>query len=78
MGDGQLVDRFIGAHDETHIQLLAIGALGFGLAACGGSNAVNTNPVSGSGGTNTTQYQQIELLSRPAVKSCSKSSTITK
>jgi hypothetical protein len=50
------------------IQLLAIGALGFGLAACGGSTAVPSHPGTGSGGTNTTQYQQIELLSRPAVK----------
>jgi Domain of unknown function (DUF4331) len=50
------------------IHILAIGALGFGLAACGGSTAVNSNPVTGSGGVNTTQYQQIELLARPAVK----------
>jgi hypothetical protein len=46
------------------IQLMAIGALGFGLAACGGgSTPVNNTPVVG-----TTQYKQIELLSRPAVK----------
>jgi Domain of unknown function (DUF4331) len=49
------------------IHLLAVGVLGFGLAACGGSNAVNTTPVTGSGG-GATQYQQIELLARPAVK----------
>jgi hypothetical protein len=48
------------------IHLLAIGALGFGLAACGGGNSVNTVPV--TNGTNTIQYKQIELLSRPAVK----------
>ena len=48
------------------IQLLAIGALGFGLAACGGNNAVSTVPVPSAGGV--TQYKQIELLSRPAVK----------
>jgi hypothetical protein len=49
------------------INLLAIGALGFGLAACGGgSGAVNTTPVQGS--PLGQQYTQIELLSRPAVK----------
>ena len=51
------------------IQLMAIGALGFGLAACGGGNGVNTTPIAGTGtSTSTTQYKQIELLSRPAVK----------
>jgi hypothetical protein len=49
------------------IRILAIGALGFGLAACGGASAVNTTPVQNVG-TNGTQYKQIELLSRPAVK----------
>jgi hypothetical protein len=47
-------------------QLLAISALGFGLAACGGANSVNTTPVQGS--PLGAQYVQIELLSRPAVK----------
>jgi len=55
------------------LHVLAIGALGFGLAACGGSGSSGqTLPGSGSGGSatgaNTTQYKQIELLSRPAVK----------
>jgi hypothetical protein len=48
---------------KFHLHILAIGALGFGLAACGGGNV--TTPISR---TNTTQYTQIELLSRPAVK----------
>jgi hypothetical protein len=44
--------------------LLAVGALGLALAGCGGNNAVNTVPLAPQPGT----YQQIELLSRPAVK----------
>jgi hypothetical protein len=49
------------------LKLLAIGALGLGLAACsGGGNAIKTTPI--TGGTNGQQYVQIELLSRPAVK----------
>ena len=64
LGDGQLVDRSIGAHDEIRIHLLALGALGFGLAACGGGNSINTTPSAPAGQT----YTQIELLSRPAVK----------
>jgi hypothetical protein len=47
------------------LAILALGALGFGLAACGGGSSVNTVPVTQ---TNTTKYTQIELLSRPAVK----------
>lgn len=47
------------------LSVLALGALGFGLAACGGSG-VNTTPVPGS--PLGTKYVQIELLSRPAVK----------
>jgi hypothetical protein len=47
------------------LHLLAIGALGFGLAACGGNN-VNSVPVPGSPAG--PKYVQIELLSRPAVK----------
>ena len=44
-------------------QLAALGALGFGLAACGGgSGAVNTTPIGPA------KYVQIELLARPAVK----------
>jgi hypothetical protein len=46
------------------LSVLAIGALGCGLAACGGST-VNTTPVASSPAT---KYVQIELLSRPAVK----------
>ena len=46
------------------IYVLAIGALGFGLAACGGGNSVNTVPVPPAPG----KYIQIEQLSRPAVK----------
>jgi hypothetical protein len=46
------------------IHVLAVGALGFGLAACGGGNSVNTVPVPPVPG----KYIQIELLSRPAVK----------
>jgi len=49
---------------KYHLHIFAVGALGFGLAACGGG-AVNTTPVSHA---STTQYTQIELLSRPAVK----------
>jgi hypothetical protein len=48
---------------KKYIAILATGALGFGLAACGGGSSVNTVPV-----THVVQYQQIELLSRPAVK----------
>ena len=45
------------------LHLLAVGALGFGLAACGGgSNSVHTTPVAPQ------TFTQIELLSRPAVK----------
>lgn len=46
----------------------ALGALGLslGLAACGGGSSLNTTPVTHTGGA--TQYKQIELLSRPAVK----------
>jgi Domain of unknown function (DUF4331) len=47
-------------------QVLAIGALSFGLAACGGGNNVNSVPVPGSPAG--PKYVQIELLSRPAVK----------
>jgi hypothetical protein len=47
------------------LSVLAIGALGCGLAACGGSS-VNTTPVQGS--SLGPKYVQIELLSRPAVK----------
>ena len=47
------------------LSLLSIGALGLGLAACGGSS-VNTTPVQGS--SLGPKYVQIELLSRPAVK----------
>jgi hypothetical protein len=44
------------------IQLAALGALGFGLAACGGgSSSLTTTPLPG-------KYIQIELLARPAVK----------
>jgi hypothetical protein len=46
------------------LALLALGALSFGLAACGGGNSVNTTPVAPAAKT----YTQIELLSRPAVK----------
>jgi hypothetical protein len=46
------------------IHVLAIGALGLGLAACGGGNSVSTVPVAPVAG----KYVQIELLSRPAVK----------
>jgi hypothetical protein len=49
------------------LHVLALSALGFGVAACGGANSVNTIPVSGSS-PGTVQYKQIELLSRPAVK----------
>ncbi len=45
------------------IHVLAIGALGFGLAACGGG-AVQSTPIAPA----VVQYKQIELLSRPAVK----------
>jgi hypothetical protein len=45
------------------IQVLAVAALGLGLAACNGSS-VNTVPVAPAAG----KYVQIELLSRPAVK----------
>jgi hypothetical protein len=48
------------------VYVLAVGALGLGLAACGGGNSVNTTPV--SGGSTAVKYTQIELLSRPAVK----------
>jgi hypothetical protein len=48
------------------LHVLAIGALGFGLAACGGGNSVNSVPVPGSPAG--PKYVQIELLSRPAVK----------
>jgi hypothetical protein len=48
------------------LQVLALSALGFGVAACGGSNGlVNTITANGS---SAVQYKQIELLSRPAVK----------
>lgn len=46
------------------IHLLAIGAFGFGLAACG-NNSVNTTPLAPRA---PATYTQIELLSRPAVK----------
>jgi hypothetical protein len=47
------------------IHLLALGALGFGLAACNsGGGAVNTTPIAPAAKT----FTQIELLSRPAVK----------
>src|ERR1700733_5430337 len=48
------------------LHVLAIGALSFGLAACGGSNSVNSVPVPGSPAG--PKYVQIELLARPAVK----------
>lgn len=48
---------------KFNLHILAIGALGFGLTACGGG-AVATTPIA----VPATQYQQIELLSRPAVK----------
>ena len=48
------------------LHVLAIGALSFGLAACGGANSVNSVPVPGSPAG--PKYVQIELLSRPAVK----------
>jgi hypothetical protein len=48
------------------LHVLAIGALSFGLAACGGGNSVNSVPVPGSPAG--TKYVQIELLARPAVK----------
>ncbi|HEY5341860.1 MAG TPA: DUF4331 family protein [Candidatus Aquilonibacter sp.] len=51
------------------LHVLAIGALGLGLAACGGNSNNPGHIVPGGGsGANTTQYKQIELLSRPAVK----------
>jgi hypothetical protein len=53
------------------LQILAIFALGFGLAACGGSSSQPVSIPTGSGsgsGSNTTTYTQIELLARPAVK----------
>ena len=40
--------------------------VGLGLAGCGGSNSVNTTPATPP--PSGTTYQQIELLSRPAVK----------
>ena len=43
--------------------IIAVGALGLSLAACG-SNNVNTTPVTPA----QTGYTQIEVLSRPAVK----------
>jgi hypothetical protein len=46
------------------LHVLALSALGFGVAACGGNAPVNTVPVN----PQTTSYKQIELLSRPAVK----------
>ena len=46
------------------LQILALSALGFGVAACGGGSSVNTVPVNPP----ATTYKQIELLSRPAVK----------
>ena len=52
------------------IQILAIGALGLGLAACGGNNnngAVST-PATSTPVTLGTKFVQIELLARPAVK----------
>jgi hypothetical protein len=49
---------------KKHIlSVLAAGALGLGLAACGGGSSINTVPVPGP-----QKYTQIELLSRPAVK----------
>jgi hypothetical protein len=45
--------------------VLAIGALGFGLAACGGGSS---SGVPNTGQNGQTAYTQIELLSRPAVK----------
>jgi hypothetical protein len=47
------------------LNVLALGAFGFGLAACNGGNAINTTPVSTPA---PATYKQIELLSRPAVK----------
>ena len=47
------------------LAILALGALGFGLAACGGGSSVNTTPISAGAPTG---YTQIEVLSRPAVK----------
>jgi hypothetical protein len=45
------------------------GVIAFGVAACSGQSIPLPNPPSGGGGgTTTTKYQQIELLSRPAVK----------
>lgn len=51
---------------STITTLAAVTALG--LAACSGNNGVNTTPATAPPSTNTTSYQQIELLSRPAVK----------
>jgi hypothetical protein len=50
---------------KLSLQLLAVGALGFGLAACGGGSTPGNTTTRVTG---TTQYTQIELLSRPAVK----------
>src|ERR1700760_2742921 len=47
-----------------HLAIFALGALSFGLAACGGGNSVNTTPVA----PQAVGYKQVELLSRPAVK----------
>jgi hypothetical protein len=50
---------------KHQLHILAIGMLGFGLAACGGGN-LNSTPLQQS--PLPQKYVQIELLSRPAVK----------
>lgn len=48
--------------------VIAVAALGFGVAACSNGDSVRLTPQPGGGGTAATSYTQIERLSRPAVK----------
>lgn len=50
------------------LSLAALGTLGLALVGCNGGTQTNTPLPPPTAGPNTTQYVQIELLARPAVK----------